>query len=76
MEFKIKNTPISNSKYIVIDKNYRFTILINKMIRMEYSDKGIFQNKATQKVINRNFSDVNFTVIEKNDTLEIITDLF
>lgn len=74
MEFKIKNTPISNSKSIVTGKNYRFTILTSKMIRMEYSDKGIFEDKATQKVINRNFPDVNFTVIEKNDTLEIITD--
>ena len=74
MEFKIKNTPISNSKSIVTGKNYRFTILTSKMIRMEYSDKGIFEDKSTQKVINRNFPDVNFTVIEKNDTLEIITD--
>ena len=33
---------------IVQGENYRFTVLTPSMIRMEYSEKGVFVDKKTQ----------------------------
>ena len=41
---------------IVQGENYRFTVLTPSMIRMEYSDKGIFVDQKTQMVVNREFT--------------------
>ena len=40
---------------IIQGKNYRFTVLTPSMIRMEYSEKGVFVDKKTQMVVNRTF---------------------
>ena len=40
---------------IVQGENYRFTVLTPSMIRMEYSEKGVFVDKKTQMVVNRTF---------------------
>ena len=44
------------------------------MIRIEYSKTGIFEDRPTQTVINRDFDVPKFRVIDKDDSLEIITD--
>ena len=59
---------------IVQGKNYRFTVLTPSMIRMEYSEKGVFVDKKTQMVVNRTFDVPEYTVNEKNGELIIETD--
>ena len=45
---------------------YRFfTVLTPSMIRMEYSEKGVFVDKKTQMVVNRTFDVPEYTVNEK-----------
>ena len=41
------------------------------MIRMEYSEKGVFVDKKTQMVVNRTFDVPEYTVNEKNGELII-----
>jgi len=41
---------------------------------MEYNEKGIFEDRATQTVINRNFEPQKFQVIDDESGLQIITD--
>ena len=59
---------------IVQGENYRFTVLTPSMIRMEYSEKGVFVDKKTQMVVNRTFDVPEYTVKEKNGELIIETD--
>ena len=59
---------------IVQGENYRFTVLTPSMIRMEYSEKGVFVDKKTQMVVNRTFDVPDYTVNEKNGDLIIETD--
>ena len=59
---------------IVQGENYRFTVLTPSMIRMEYSEKGVFVDKKTQMVVNRTFDVPEYTVNEKNGELIIETD--
>lgn len=58
---------------VVKGEKYRFTILTEALVRMEYSDKGIFTDCPTQIVSNRNFPAPEFDVKETPEMLEIIT---
>ncbi|WP_313131020.1 glycoside hydrolase family 31 protein [Anaerocolumna sp.] len=72
--YKIQTSPICNPKSIIQGENYRFCVLTPHMIRMEYSESGEFEDKASQTVLNREFELYPFQVIEKEDSLEILTD--
>lgn len=72
-KYKIKMSPVANRKAIVQGDKYRFTVLTPQLIRLEYDEAGIFEDRATQVVLNRNFPVPEFRVVEKPDSLEIIT---
>ena len=72
--FKSYNSnSIANKEAIIKGNSYRFTVLFDGMIRMEYSADGIFEDRATKTVLNRCFSVPEFDVIETENSLEIIT---
>lgn len=54
-------------------EDYRFTILTEQLIRLEYSEEGYFEDGKTQVVQNRNFPAFEFKAIETEEKLEIIT---
>lgn len=72
--YKLKTSPICKEESIIKGENYRFTVLTPQMIRIEYSKTGIFEDRPTQTVINRDFEVPKFRVIDKDDSLEIVTD--
>jgi alpha-glucosidase (family GH31 glycosyl hydrolase) len=59
---------------IIAGDHYRFTILTSRLIRMEYASDGVFEDRPTQTVINRNFETPYFTVYENEKQLEIDTE--
>ncbi|MCM8709843.1 glycoside hydrolase family 31 protein [Clostridium sp. SYSU_GA19001] len=72
-KYKILLQPIAHEEAIVKGDKYRFTVLTSRMIRVEYDEEGIFENNATQSVINRNFPVPEYRLIDGEDCLEIIT---
>ena len=50
-----KNKLISDKESYIIGNKYRFTILTPRMIRLEYSINGVFEDRSTSLVINRSF---------------------
>ena len=66
---------MSNSN-IVQGDNYRFTLITDKLIRLEYSNKGKFEDRPTQFARNRDLGKVDFVVKKNNNShlLEIETD--
>lgn len=72
--YRMKTSPYCNPKSIIQGKNYRFCILTPHLIRMEYSESGQFVDKPSQTVLNREFESYQFQVIEKPDSIEILTD--
>lgn len=72
--YKLKTSSICKEGSIIKGENYRFTVLTPQMIRIEYSKTGIFEDRPTQTVINRDFDIPKFRVIDKENSLEIITD--
>lgn len=59
---------------MVVGEKYRFTVLTDRLIRVEYQEEGRFVDEPTQRVICRDFPEVSYRVIEKEDSLEIITE--
>ena len=52
---------------------YRFTVLTGALIRLEYSEIGVFTDRPTQTVLNRSFPVPAFRVEETEDSLQIFT---
>ena len=61
---------------IIEGNTYRFTVITNKLLRMEYSKEGIFEDRPTQIVTNRDLGEVTFELKETHKMIEIITDSF
>lgn len=72
--YDINPSPLCKQKNTVRGEFYRFTVLTPYLIRMEYDEKGIFEDHATQSVIFRDFEEQEFQVIDKGDSLQILTE--
>ena len=66
--------PMANPEAVVASGRARFTVLTPRMIRIQYSTKGLFEDRATFAVINRNLPKPNFTSREDNGFLYIETE--
>ena len=71
--YKLPARPEANRQNILQGDKYRITMLTEGLVRLEYSEDGIFEDRATQTVINRDFPPVEFQVKETEDELEILT---
>lgn len=61
---------------IIKGEKYRFTVLSERLIRMEYSKDGVFEDRPTELVWYRNMPKVNFSVKQDKNYLEITTSYF
>lgn len=74
ISFKLQAEPCGRADAIIQGERYRFTVLTSELIRMEYSEEGYFEDRASQTVVNRNFPVPEFRVIDLGNKLELITD--
>ena len=63
----------ANEECIIQGKNYRFTVLTERLIRIEYSENENFVDEPTTLVVNRNFPKPQFNVKEDRNYLELTT---
>lgn len=71
----LADNPKASDDAIVVSGNARFTVLFPEMIRIEYSDSGVFEDRATFAVVNRRMENIpNFSTSEDDDFLYINTD--
>lgn len=61
---------------IIMGKKYRFTVLSERLIRLEYNQNGIFEDRTTQRVIKRNFPKVDYKIEESETLVQIVTSYF
>ena len=73
-KYQLDMRPIADPAAVVAGEKYRFTVLTDRLIRMEYQEEGRFVDEPTQRVLCREFPKVKFRVLEKEDSLEIVTD--
>lgn len=67
---------ICNKENIILGKKYRISILTDRLVRLEYSPTGVFEDRPTQRIIYRNFPKTKFTVTHSETLIQIVTDYF
>lgn len=65
--------PKALSENMVVGKNYRFTVLTDRLIRLEFDESGVFEDRASQSVFYRDFPKCDFTSSVKDGILTIET---
>ena len=70
---KDNNNLVSKKECMVIGKKFRFSMLTDRLIRLEYSENGVFEDRSSQNVIFRNFERPIFVVNESDTLLQIST---
>lgn len=73
-KYALNLQPLANPEAVIAGEHYRFTVLTDCLIRMEYQAEGRFVDEATQRVLCRDFPVPAFRVLETEESLEIITD--
>eukprot|EP01094_Clydonella_sp_ATCC50884_P030386 TRINITY_DN9908_c0_g1_i1.p1 TRINITY_DN9908_c0_g1~~TRINITY_DN9908_c0_g1_i1.p1 ORF type:complete len:1085 (-),score=270.03 TRINITY_DN9908_c0_g1_i1:780-3968(-) len=46
--------PVADPRTVVVEGNARFTVITSRLVRMEWSDSGVFLDQATLAFVNRN----------------------
>lgn len=59
---------------IITGDKYRITLLTSRMIRLEYQEEGLFEDRATQTVINRKFDPVSYNKTVDSRGISVETD--
>ena len=65
-----------NKDSIFKGNKYRITILTERLIRLEYNENGVFEDRPTIFAQNRNFPKPEFNVLENANVLKIVTKYF
>lgn len=73
-EFVQKTRPLAAKDAVIRGDTYRFTVLTDRLIRMEYKEDGTFTDEPTQTIVCREFPVPEYRVMEKENRLEIVTE--
>jgi alpha-glucosidase (family GH31 glycosyl hydrolase) len=72
--FRLDTRPVAHPANVVRGDHYRVTVLEAGLLRLEYSESGVFEDRASQLVVDRAFPACDYSVTEADDVLEIHTD--
>ena len=73
-QFQIQFDPKANPEAVYRGENVRFTVLTNRLIRMEYSPSGEFEDRASQAIWYRNQSVPYYDLVANDERIEIETE--
>ncbi len=65
--------PKADERFVVAAEKYRITVLTDRMLRLEYSEDGEFEDRATRLAFNRSFDTPEYEVYDENGMLHIRT---
>ncbi len=71
-----KKRAIANKQNMIVGEKFRFTVLTERLIRLEYNDNGIFVDDPTEFALYRDFKTPEFTSNEDNNFVIISTKYF
>jgi hypothetical protein len=72
-EYNFPCEPVANPESVVVGPQYRFTLIDDKVLRYEWAEDGVFEDRASTFAINRKFPKPEFRVEDSETQLEIIT---
>jgi alpha-glucosidase (family GH31 glycosyl hydrolase) len=73
-QFHIQFDPLPNPEAVVSNQNVRFTLLTDRLIRMEYSPSGEFEDRPSQAIWYRDQPAPKFDLVANQKRIEIETE--
>ncbi len=67
---------VANPHSILVGDKYRITVLTERLVRLEYSPHGVFEDRPTELVFCRNFPQVDMNVVDHPNMVIIETKYF
>lgn len=71
-----KDNLVALNENIIKGKNYRITILTDRLVRLEYSPEGKFEDRGSERVIFRRFPKAQFSFDSTETLIQIKTSMF
>ncbi|MDX6302643.1 MAG: hypothetical protein QOF53_3857 [Nocardioidaceae bacterium] len=71
--FRLETRPVADPANVVQGDHYRITVLDPGLVRLEYSETGRFEDRASQMAVNRALPPSDYDVSDAEDLLEIHT---
>ena len=66
--------PMADPSAVVIEGNARFTVLTDRLIRMEWAEDGMFEDRASLAIVNRKLPVPSYKVSRSKGVLTLRTD--
>ena len=72
-QFSIETKPVAKPEAVIITPRARFTVLTSRLIRMEYSSKGKFEDHPSQVILFREHPVPKFRLVQNENGFELTT---
>lgn len=70
---RLEASPLAHPDAVVQGDRWRFTVLTDGLVRAEWSDDGVFEDRATTFALHRELPVPDFRVVDGPEVLEILT---
>lgn len=71
--YKVETHPLALSENMITGDKYRITFLTEGLLRLEYDEEGVFEDRPTQMVFFRDFPKTDYRVVRTEDGIEVHT---
>jgi len=68
--------PVADPRAVVQGDRYRITVLTDGLVRLEYAEDGVFEDRASTFAVRRRLPVPEFRVLDDGPHLEVVTDRF
>ncbi|GAA4839636.1 glycoside hydrolase family 31 protein [Luteimicrobium xylanilyticum] len=68
--------PVADPHAVVQGDRYRITVLTDGLVRLEYAEDGVFEDRASTFAVRRRLPVPAFRVLDDGPNLEVVTDRF
>ena len=71
---KLESRPVAHPEAVIAGANYRITVLTEGLLRVEWSDDGVFEDRPSSFAVQRELPVPSYRVVESETHLEVITE--
>ncbi len=71
---RLSTSPLAHPDAVVRGERWRITVLADGLVRLEWADDGVFEDRASTFALHRDLPVPRFDVVDGEDVLEIVTD--
>ena len=73
-DLRLQTAPVARPEAVVQGERWRITVLTDGLVRLEWADDGVFEDRASTFALHRDLPVPSFEVVDGESALEIVTD--